>query len=409
MSTYVSLCEFIRSHFLGRDRIGLHEPQFYGNERAYVIDAIDSTFVSSVGNYVTRFEEMLCQITGAKYAVATVNGTTALHAALLVAGVQPGDMVLTQPLSFVATANAVAHAGAEPVFLDVEEDTLGLDPGAVAEFLLTACKKADGGCRHVATGRRVAACVPMHTFGHPCRVDALTDVCAGFGVPVVEDAAEALGSLRQGRHCGTFGLLGTLSFNGNKIVTSGGGGAVLTDDPELARRAKHLTTTAKLPLPYRFVHDSVGYNYRMPNLNAALACAQLEQLESFLASKRALAGEYATFCAKVGLRFVSEPADTQSNYWLNAIRLPDIATREAFLETSNDCGIQTRRAWDLLSSLPMFAHNPRGPLEVATKLAAELVNIPSSPRIQDAVHIARRTPENGQRSRPLAGDASSRS
>jgi aminotransferase in exopolysaccharide biosynthesis len=383
MSTYAALCDFIRSRFPGRDRIGLHEPQFHGNERAYVLDAIDSTFVSSVGAYVKRFEEMLRQITGAKHAVATVNGTTALHAALLVAGTRPGDLVLTQPLSFVATANAIAHAGAEPIFLDVEEDTLGLDPQAVAEFLHSACEKTGGGCRHVATGRRIAACVPMHTFGHPCRVDALARVCAPFGVSVVEDAAEALGSLRQGRHCGTFGLLGTLSFNGNKIATCGGGGAVLTNDPGLARNLAHLTTTAKLPHPYRFVHDAIGYNYRLPNLNAALACAQLEQLEAFVASKRALASDYATFCAEAGLRFVSEPADTRANYWLNAIRLPDSSARDAFLEMSNRCGIQTRPAWDLLSSLPVYAHSPRGPLDVATRLAAELVNIPSSPRCQD--------------------------
>lgn len=383
MSIYASFCDFIRSRYPGLDRIALHEPQFCGNERAYVLDAIDSTFVSSTGAYVDRFEAMLCDITGARHAVATVNGTTALHTALLVALVRPGDLVLTQALSFVATANAIAHASAEPVFLDVEEDTLGLAPEAVADFLQTSCEKVADGCRHVATGRRVAACVPMHTFGHPCRVDVLADVCASFGIPVVEDAAEALGSLRQGRHCGTFGLLGTLSFNGNKIVTCGGGGAVLTDDPELARRAKHLTTTAKLPHPHRFIHNVLGYNYRLPNLNAALACAQLERLDAFVADKRALADEYAAFCAGEGLRFVREPAGTRANYWLNAVRLPDASARDAFLEVSNGRGIQTRPVWDLLPGLPMYAHCPCGPLETATRLAAEMVNIPSSPRRQD--------------------------
>lgn len=355
----------------------LHAPVFAGKEREYVLDTIDSTFVSSVGAYVTRFEEQLRAVTGAGYAIACANGTVALQVALCLAGVRRDDLVLTQALSFVATANAIAHAGGEPVFLDVEADSFGLSPESLRLFLEKECVTADGVCLHKATGRRIAACVPMHTFGLPCHIDEICALCAQWNIPVVEDAAEALGSLYKGRHCGTFGLLGTLSFNGNKIVTTGGGGAVLTNDEEIGLSAKHCTTTAKRPHRWEFYHDCAGWNYRLPNLNAALGCAQLERLDFFLQHKRALAEAYAELFAATPWSFVKEPKNTRSNYWLCAVLFADRAQRDAFLEASNDAGIMTRPAWEPLHTLPMYTHCLRGELDVTLNIADRLVNLPS--------------------------------
>jgi aminotransferase in exopolysaccharide biosynthesis len=285
-NSFPEIIHFIKSLYPDENPVPLHAPRFAGNEKKYVVDAIDSTFVSSVGKYVDRFEEMICKITGAKYAIATVNGTCALHVALRLASVQPDDEVITQPLSFVATANAISYCGARPIFLDVDRKTLGLDPCALEDFLKSNTLIKNGACCNSVTGRRIAACVPMHTFGHPCRIDAIANICDHYHIPLVEDAAESLGSTYKGRHTGTFGLFGIYSFNGNKTVTCGGGGAIVTNNDDLAKKAKHVTTTAKVQRPYEYVHDMTGYNYRLPNLNAALACAQLEQLDSFVENKR---------------------------------------------------------------------------------------------------------------------------
>jgi aminotransferase in exopolysaccharide biosynthesis len=376
---YSDIIARIRAIFGAEGFIPLHEPRFWGNERKYVLDAIDSTFVSSVGEYVNRFEAMLCQATGASHAVATVNGTAALHVAMLLAGVEPGDEVLTQAVTFVATANAIRYCDAEPVFLDVDRDTLGLSPAAVESFLASSGVMGEGGrLVNRRTGRRIAACVPMHTFGHPARIDALVSICERHGVPLVEDAAESLGSTFGGRMTGTFGRLGIYSFNGNKTITCGGGGAIVTDDEALAKRAKHVTTTAKRPHPYEFCHDEVGYNYRLPNLNAAMACAQLEQLDGFLLRKRWLAETYADFFGTIGLPFVTDPRGARSNYWLNAVILPDLEAREEFLRVTNAAGVMTRPIWRLSNTLPMYRECETDGLENSRWLEQRVVNIPSS-------------------------------
>lgn len=367
--------------------VPLHEPEFRGNEWAYVKECLDTGWVSSVGKYVDEFERRLAELTGARHAVAVVNGTAALHVALHVAGVRAGDEVLVPALTFVGTANAVSHCGAVPHFVDSSEATLGLDPGRLAAHLGTVSRRTPQGLENAATGRRIAAVLPMHAFGHPVDLDGLLEVSARFGIPVVEDAAESLGSTWRGRHTGTFGLLGVLSFNGNKIVTTGGGGAIVTDDAALARAAKHLTTTAKLPHRWEFVHDEVAWNYRLPNLNAALGCAQLERLPDLLSRKRRLAEAYReAFAGVPGLSFVGEPAGCRSNYWLNALRLakPDMAERDALLAAANDAGYHCRPAWTLLHKLPMYAACPRADLAVALALEASLVNLPSSARHADA-------------------------
>lgn len=356
----------------------LHAPIFKGQEKAYVCDAIDSTFVSSVGTYVDRFEAMLCHCTGAKHAVVCVNGTAALQMALHVAGVQRGDLVLTQALSFTATANAIAHCGAEPVFLDVDADTLGLSPLAVERFLQAQCQRnSDGFCYHTASNKRVSACVPMHTFGLPLHIQTLIKVCADWGISVVEDAAEALGSSSQGQHCGTFGKLGVLSFNGNKIVTTGGGGAILTNDATLAKKAKHLTTTAKIPHRWCFEHDEIAWNFRMPNLNAALGCGQLEMLPAFLAVKRQRAQEYAAYFAQTPWAILTERENTRSNYWLCALLLSTKEERDIFLQATNDAGIMTRPIWNPLHTLGHFSSCLRDDLHVTLCMADRVVNIPS--------------------------------
>ncbi|WP_077920736.1 LegC family aminotransferase [Spirosoma sp. 209] len=374
--------QFVRDTFNDSDGfIPLHEPRFTGNEKKYVNDAIDSTFVSSVGQYVDRFEEQIRTYTGSSYAIATVNGTAALHMALILAGVQRDDLVITQPLSFVATSNAIAYTGATPCFVDVDLDTLSLSPEKLAAFLDAHTEIRDGHCYHLASGKRISACVPMHTFGHPARIDAIVRICAAHQITVVEDAAESLGSTYQGQQTGTFGLLGTYSFNGNKTITCGGGGMIVTNDEQLGRLGKHLTTQAKVPHPWEFNHDQTGYNYRLPNLNAAMACAQMEQLDGFIANKQQLAGLYEAFFQTTPYQFVQQPANSQSNFWLNAILLSNRQERDAFLAYTNRNGIMTRPAWTLLPSLPMLSHCPHDDLTHAQYIEDRLVNIPSSVRL----------------------------
>ena len=372
---------FIKHQFPDQDFIPLHEPRFVGKERQYLLDCIDSTFVSSVGKYVDEFEKQLASYTGARYAVACVNGTAALHMAMLVAGVKQNDIVITQPLSFIATCNAIAYIGACHLFVDVDTDTLGLSPQKLGEYLAANTEKgADGFSYHKITKQKMAACVPMHTFGHPCRVDELAAVCEKYNIALIEDAAEAIGSFYKSKHTGTFGLLGAFSFNGNKTITCGGGGAIITNNETLAKEAKHLTTQAKVPHRWDFVHDEVGYNYRMPNLNAALMCAQLEQLEAFVANKRQLASEYQHFFEGSAIGFVSEPSHSKSNYWLCALLLKNEQERNRFLDYSNNKGVMTRPVWRLMNELPMFSNALQGNLDNAIDIEKRLVNIPSSVR-----------------------------
>ncbi len=372
------LISFIRDYFGTSDFIPLHAPVFSGREKDYVVDTIDSTFVSSVGAYVDRFEQDMASYTGSPRAVATVNGTAALHIALKLAGVESGDLVITQPLTFVATCNAIAYCGAEPVFVDVDRHTLGLSPQALETWLEdNAQLDAEGVCRAKADNKAIRACVPMHTFGHPADLDGLVAVCQRWNLNLVEDAAESLGSFYKGRHTGTFGALGTLSFNGNKIMTTGGGGMILAGE-ELGAHAKHLTTTAKKPHPYEYIHDEVGYNYRLPNLNAALGCAQLEQLESFIEAKRALAAGYEAFFLGGDIEFVKEPAECRSNYWLNAVICENKAQRDALLKSTNDQGVMTRPIWALMNHLAMYQQCRKGDLRNAEWLEERVVNLPSS-------------------------------
>jgi len=369
--------EFSKNLFPG-ERITLHRPVFGGNEKNYLAECIDSNFVSSVGARVTEFEKGIAAYCGAKFAIATVNGTAALHIAMVMAGVSRGDEVITQALTFIATCNAISYIDAEAVFVDVDRETLGMSPDALRAFLVENAELKDGRAYNRKTGKKFAACVPMHTFGHPCRIDEIADVCVEFGIPLVEDSAESLGSYYKGKHTGTFGLLGAFSFNGNKIITTGGGGMIITDDPEIAARAKHITTTAKIPHPYEFVHDQVGYNYRLPNLNAALGCAQLEQLAGFVEVKRELAEKYGRFFDEKAISFVREPAGATSNYWLNAIILESREERDAFLKYSNDRGVMTRPIWRMMTELEMFKHCQHDGLENSLWLEDRVVNIPSS-------------------------------
>jgi perosamine synthetase len=375
-----SIQSAIRS-VVGDGPVGLHEPSFNGNERLYLNECLDSTFVSSVGKFVDRFEVDLVNFTGAKYAVAVVNGTAALHVALKLAGVRTGDEVLVPALTFIATTNAVAYCNATPHFVDSDWVTLGVDAFKLRDYLLSHTEQRAGQCVNRVTGQVIRALVPMHTFGHPVDVDGMLAIAHDFNIALVEDAAESLGSYYHGQHTGTFGLLGTLSFNGNKVITTGGGGAILTNDKELARHAKHLTTTAKLPHAWEFRHDEVGYNYRLPNLNAALGCAQLEQLPDKLAAKRVLFSRYQTAFAQVkGVKLVAEPEQCQSNYWLQTLLLEadNVDQRDAVLKATNDAGFMTRPAWILMNELTPFKTCPRMDLTVAQSLSKRLINIPSS-------------------------------
>ncbi|NGP88325.1 LegC family aminotransferase [Aliifodinibius halophilus] len=369
---------FVQDIYSTDDFIPLHVPRFEGNEKEYVTNTIESTFVSSVGAYVDQFEEMIAKKSQTTSGVAVVNGTSALQVALRLAGVKEGDEVLTQALTFVATANAIAYNGAKPVFLDVGQDTMGLSPKAVERFLNEYAEVREDGCYNVKTGNRISACVPMHTFGFPVHFDELATVCEEWKIPIVEDAAESLGSLYKGKPTGSLGSFGIFSFNGNKIVTAGGGGAIVTDDEEASQHAKHLTTTAKKPHDYEYYHDELGYNYRMPNLNAALICAQLEQLDTYVENKRALAKEYADFFERKGIKFRKEQSDSRANYWLMCVELEDRKERNSFLEETNDKGIMTRPIWQLLYRLPMYEHCFRDEQQNAEYLEDRIVNIPSS-------------------------------
>ncbi len=382
-TTFKEVTAFVRELYATpEDFIPLHAPVFVGNEKKYLEETIDSTFVSSVGAFVNRFEEMMAEITGARYAVALVNGTAALHIGLKLVGVGQNDEVLSQPLTFVATANAISYEKAIPHFVDVDADTLGLSPTALRKRLEAVAEIKDGQCFNRETGRRIAACVPMHTFGLPARIDEIVEICNHYHIPVVEDAAESLGSYYRDQHTGTFGQVGTFSFNGNKTVTCGGGGAIVTNDEQLAKRAKHITTTAKKAHRWDYAHDEIGYNYRMPNLNAALACAQLEQLQRFVENKRVTAKCYADFFQQIdGMDWVPALENAKANFWLNAIRLPNREQREQFLEYSNDQGVMTRPIWKLMNDLEMFSNCPSGDLSVARSLDDTIVNLPSSVRL----------------------------
>lgn len=375
------LVEFVRDIYQTNDFIPLHAPTFDGNEQKYVLETIQSTFVSSVGKFVDEFEQKIEAYTGTAKAVATVNGTAALHAALYMAGVQYGDFVITQALTFVATCNALHHMGAEPIFVDVSPVSLGLCPKAMDEYLTQHAQVTDNGCIHTQTKRPIRAVVPMHTFGHPVELDELITVCHKWNITLVEDAAESLGSFYKGKHTGTLGDFGAVSFNGNKIITTGGGGMVLCKTAELGARTKHVTTTAKVPHPYEFYHDEAGFNYRMPNLNAALGCAQMEVLDLYLAQKRVLANNYQVFFAESDFQFVVEPDYAQSNYWLNAVICPSVQVRDDMLKQTNESGVMTRPIWQLMHRLPMFKGAPRGDLTQSEYIEAHLINLPSTPSV----------------------------
>ncbi|MFL2495287.1 MAG: LegC family aminotransferase [Porticoccaceae bacterium] len=368
----------IAKEIFGDEFIPLHRPVFEGNERKYLVDCIDSNFVSSVGTKVTEFEQKVAKFTGSKYAIATVNGTAALHIAIELAGVKPGDEVISQALTFIATCNAISYAGAKPVFVDVDIDTMGLSPEALKRFLEENAEKRVDGTFNKISGKRISACVPMHTFGFPCRIAEITQICADWDIALIEDAAESLGSYAGSRHTGTFASMATLSFNGNKVITTGGGGMIITDDSELAKRAKYITTTAKVPHPYEFVHDEIGYNYRMPNLNAALGCAQMERLDEFLTIKGQLASQWDTFFDQNDVRFVRAIDGNKANHWLNALVLDSKEDRDKFLKVTNDNGVMTRPIWTLMSKLSMFKDCQSDGLENSLWLEDRVVNIPSS-------------------------------
>ncbi len=369
---------------VGTSPTALHEPNFDGNESVYLQQCLDSTFVSSVGKFVDRFESELANYTGAKYAISLVNGTAALHLALKLAGVQVGHEVLLSPITFVATANAISYCGATPHFVDCEENTLGIDGVKLREYLLGNTSQSSGKCVNKKTGRIISALVPMHTFGHPSDLETLLTIAHDFNITLVEDAAESLGSYYCGQHTGTFGLLGILSFNGNKTITTGGGGAILTNDLDLARRAKHLSTTAKIPHAWEYRHDEIGYNYRMPNINAALGCAQLEELPSKLLAKRDLYDRYkSAFADFEGVQLFEQPKNCQSNYWLQTLLLDEDLSekRDLVLEATNAAGIMTRPLWVLLNELEAYRSSPCSDLTTAQSISSRAINIPSSPTI----------------------------
>lgn len=382
MADYKQITDFIRGLYGNQEFTPLAVPKFIGNEKKYLNECIDTTFVSSVGQFVDRFEEDAARYTGAKKAVVCVSGTNALHMALMLVGVERDDEVLTQALTFIATCNALSYIGAHPVFLDVDKSTMGLSPDAVKEWLSRNAEIRDGQCYNKRTGRRVKACVPMHTFGHPVRINELVNICNECHIELVEDAAESIGSRYNGQHTGTFGKVGAISFNGNKTITTGGGGMLLFQDEELGKYAKHITTQAKIPHRWEFRHDHIGYNYRMPNINAALGCAQLENLDKYVADKRETAKRYAEYFAGMnGIEFFVEPENAYSNYWLNAVLLPNKEEQIRFLEYTNDHGVMTRPIWELMNRLPMFENCETDGLENTIMFADRVVNIPSSVRM----------------------------
>lgn len=375
-----NIYNFIQQQFPGKSFIPLHEPTFSGHEKEYLAECIDSTFVSSVGPFVNKFEDAVAKYVGSRHAIAVVNGTQALFAILKALGISAKHEVLTQSLTFIATANAIQYTGANPVFLDIDPDTLGLSPTALKQFLQNHTEMHDGTCVNKNSGKVIAACLPMHTCGHPCRIEELQTICKQYGISLIEDAAESLGSFVGSRHSGTFGLAGAFSFNGNKIVTTGGGGMIVTDNDKLAHRLRHLTTTAKIPHPWEFIHDEVGYNFRLPNLNAALGLAQMEQLPAMLKSKRRLACAYREFFAATQIEFVDEPQGTKSNFWLNTLLFPDQEKKIEFLEQANKSKIGARSLWRPMHLLEMYRHCQTGELNQTEDIYQRAVNIPSSVR-----------------------------
>jgi perosamine synthetase len=373
--------DFVRKIYGTKEFIPLHEPKFIGNEKKYLNQCIDTTFVSSVGKFVDKFEKKIAKYTGAKYAIATTNGTSALHISLILAGVEQGDEVITQPLNFIASCNAISYCKAKPIFIDVDKDTMGLSPFALKSFLENNTIIKNKKCINKKTRKIIKACVPMHSYGHPCRIDEIKKILKKYYIFLIEDAAESLGSFYKKKHTGIFSKLGIISFNGNKIITSGGGGCIITNDRILAKKAKHLTTTAKVPHKWDFNHDIIGYNYRMPNLNAALLMAQLENLNYFLKNKRKLAKKYEVFFKKKEYSFFKEPKNSKSNYWLNSIILKNKKQRDQFLEETNSNRVMTRPIWILMNKLPMFKDAQCGYLNNSEWLFERVVNIPSSPKI----------------------------
>ncbi|MDR0301410.1 MAG: LegC family aminotransferase [Treponema sp.] len=381
MSLNQQITEYIKTLYPNQIPVLLHCPEFLGNEKKYLAECIDTKYVSYIGRFVAGMEDKIKEITGTKYAVALVNGTSALHMLLLAIGINPGDEVITQSLSFVATSAAIVHAQAAPVFVDVEQNTLGMSPESLADFLEEYAEVKNRECFNKKTGKQIKAVIPMHTFGHPVRIDKIQTICDKYSLLLIEDSAESLGSFYNGKHTGTFGRAGILSFNGNKLVTTGGGGMVITDDEAVANRIRYLSTTAKRPHRWEFYHDEVGYNLRMPSLNAAVGLAQLEYFDRILESKRETALMYQQFFDKLDIKFITEPDNAKSNYWLNAILLDDRSQRDEFLEYSNDNGVQTRPAWTLLHTLPPYQHCQHTQMPNAEYIADRLVNIPSSVRV----------------------------
>ena len=373
--------DFVKEVYGTKKNIPLHEPKFIGNEKKYLNQCIDTTFVSSVGKFVDQFEEKIAKYTGAKYAIATTNGTSAIHISLILAGVEEDNEVITQPLNFVASCNAISYCNAEPIFIDVDRDTMGLSPSALKSFLDKNTTVKNKQCINNKTNKIIKACLPMHSYGHPCRIDEIKKICDEYYIFLIEDAAESVGSFYKNKHTGTFGELGAMSFNGNKIVTAGGGGCIITNNEVLAKKAKHLTTTAKVSHKWEFNHNMVGYNYRMPNLNAALLVAQLEKFNDFINNKRNLANKYETFFKDTDYNFFKEPKNSKSNYWLNSIVLKDKNQRDKFLEETNFNGVMTRPTWILMNKLPMFEDAQCSDLNNAEWLNERGVNIPSSVRL----------------------------
>jgi aminotransferase in exopolysaccharide biosynthesis len=380
MTSNKAITAYIKTLYPNRDLVLLHCPEFLGNEKKYLTECIDTKYVSYVGRFVADMENKVREITGTKYAVALVNGTAALHMLLLAVGIRPGDEVITQSLSFAATAAAIVHANGTPVFVDVERETLGMSPESVRAFLAENAEVKNGVCANKKTGRPLKAVIPMHTFGHPVRIGAIRKICEEYSLMLIEDSAESLGSYYQGKHTGTFGKAAILSFNGNKLVTTGGGGMVITDNEAIADRVRYISTTAKRPHRWEFYHDEVGYNLRMPSVNAAIGLAQLEYLDTILANKRETARLYKQFFDSINMEFLTEPKDAQSNYWLNAILFDTRKQRDEFLEYSNDNGVQTRPAWNLLHTLPPYQQYQHTEMPNAEYFADCLVNIPSSVR-----------------------------
>jgi len=376
---FENVINFIQDTYKTKEFIPLHEPRFIGNEKKYLNECIDSTFVSSIGKFVDEFEEMVARFSGAKYAVATSNGTSALHIGLKLVGVDGSCEVITQPLTFIATVNAISYCNAKPIFVDVDRETLGLSPSKLKEFLEEfTILNENGECINKSTNKIIKACIPMHTFGHPCKIDEIVEICDSYNIAVVEDAAESLGSYYKGKHTGSFGKVGVFSFNGNKIITAGGGGMLVTDDEQLSKKAKHITTTSKVPHPYEYTHDEIGYNYRLTNLAAALGVAQMENIQLFIDKQRYLAKKYEVFFKDTNIDFIKEPKDSKSNYWLNTVILKDRQTRDEFLKYTNDNGIMVRPIWRLMNKLDMFKDAQTDGLDNSKWLEDRVVNISSS-------------------------------